>query len=140
MSIFFLFLCLTLLPRVLFLFSLPFRRLCVTWKLGNVKYQIFIFFILGKSFQISVRQYVYSDRWLCYNTEIKFEKIYQSINISAIDSNDLSTDQLYLKHICQAVAEGQYSPSLAKRVPGKMAHSRLLTTANRVLRLYIVTN
>lgn len=56
-----------------------------------------------------------------------------------VDQNDLSTDQQYLYKICQAVGEGICSTSLAEKNPGKMAHSRWLTTANRILRLYVAT-
>lgn len=59
--------------------------------------------------------------------------------LSQVDENDLSTDQQYLYKICQAVGEGRCSTSLAEKSPGKMAHSRWLTTANRVLRLYVAT-
>ncbi|KAJ2945333.1 hypothetical protein O0L34_g9424 [Tuta absoluta] len=49
----------------------------------------------------------------------------------------LSTDQKYLYDICEAVSSGVCSVELANRQPGKMAHSRWLTTANRILRLYV---
>lgn len=51
----------------------------------------------------------------------------------------LSTDQKYLYEICQAVSIGSCTPELANRQPGKMAHSRWLTSANRILRLYVST-
>lgn len=50
---------------------------------------------------------------------------------------DLSTDQLYLYEMCQAINSGFCSQALSKRNPGKMVHSRWLTTANRILRLYV---
>lgn len=53
--------------------------------------------------------------------------------------DELSTDQKYLYEICQAIASGSCTPELANRQPGKMAHSRWLTCANRILRLYIST-
>lgn len=52
---------------------------------------------------------------------------------------ELSTDQKYLYEMCHAVTTGSCSPELASRQPGKMAHSRWLTTANRILRLYVST-
>lgn len=55
------------------------------------------------------------------------------------DTNDLSTDQKYLYQICIAIGTGEVSSSLANRDPGKMAHSRWLTTANRILRVYVGT-
>lgn len=74
----------------------------------------------------------------------------------------LSTDQQYLYDICQAVSTGSCSQSLANRYPGmdvlfmliygniietiflkfnmgNLSHSRWLTTANSVLRLYVST-
>ncbi|GBM80401.1 hypothetical protein AVEN_28801-1 [Araneus ventricosus] len=47
----------------------------------------------------------------------------------------LSTDQLYLMEICEVINCGHCRESL-KRNPGKVCHSRWLTTANRNLRLY----
>ena len=46
----------------------------------------------------------------------------------------LSTDQKYLYAICQAVVSGYFPVDLIHKCPGKMAHSRWLTTANRILR------
>ena len=54
--------------------------------------------------------------------------------------NDLSTDQKYLYDICIAVGRGNVPESLAARKPGKMSHSRWLTTASRILRLYVSTS
>lgn len=50
---------------------------------------------------------------------------------------DLSTDQKYLFEICPSISNGNCSIDLSRRNPGKQAHSRWLTTANRILRLYI---
>lgn len=68
------------------------------------------------------------------------------INFAPIESHlpecnesDLSTDQKYLLEICRAVITGNCSEALAHRDPGKVSHSRWLTTANRLLRLYIGT-
>ena len=52
---------------------------------------------------------------------------------------DLSTDQQYLYDIHQSVSAGKLSEGLANKNPGKMAHSRWLTTANHILRLYVST-
>ncbi|CAH0562903.1 unnamed protein product [Brassicogethes aeneus] len=59
---------------------------------------------------------------------------------SELVPNDLSTDQKYLWDICQAVTSGVCSESLIHRKPGKLTHSRWLTAANRILRLYISSN
>src|SRR6218665_28808 len=52
---------------------------------------------------------------------------------------DVSTDQQYLYKMCQAihVSAGTCSPDLAARRPGPVVHSRWLTIANRILRLYV---
>ena len=64
----------------------------------------------------------------------KFKRI--PIQLPKIDS-DLSTDQRYLYEMCLSINSSYVSPSLASRNPGKMCHSRWLTTANRILRLYV---
>ena len=53
--------------------------------------------------------------------------------------SDLSSDRRYLAEMCNAVSTGICKPPLASRKPGKMAHSRWLTTASRALRLYFST-
>ena len=54
-----------------------------------------------------------------------------------VDPRDLSTDQRYLYEIAQAVSSGECSRDLSLRNPGALNHSRWLTTANRLLRLYV---
>ncbi|VEN43556.1 unnamed protein product, partial [Callosobruchus maculatus] len=54
-------------------------------------------------------------------------------------STELSTDQKYLFDICNAISKGTVNENLSKRSPGKIVHSRWLTTANRILRLYVST-
>ena len=72
----------------------------------------------------------------CESKEIvKFSSI-SSENID-IETSDLSTDQSYMLEAFNAVSSGHCSPSLANINPGNMSHSRWLSTANRVLRLYI---
>ena len=68
---------------------------------------------------------------------IQFRKI--DVSFPEIDLSELSTGQQYLYGICNGISKGTISSSLAQREPGKMAHSRWLTTANRILRLYIST-
>ncbi|CAH0560405.1 unnamed protein product [Brassicogethes aeneus] len=60
-------------------------------------------------------------------------------DLPEIDIKDLSTDQQYLYLLCQAIKNGNCPKNLAERNPGKLAHSRWVTTANRVLRLYVST-
>ena len=56
-----------------------------------------------------------------------------------VNLHDLSTDQKYLLEICRAVAVGEVPESLSIKFPGNLNHSRWVTTANRKLRLYVVT-
>lgn len=51
--------------------------------------------------------------------------------------NDLSEDQKYLYKICHAIQKGSIEAGLTMSSPGTLVHSRFLTTANRVLRLYV---
>ena len=57
--------------------------------------------------------------------------------VSEETKRNLSTDQKYLYDIVKAVETGHVSEKLADLRPGKMAHSRWLTTANRIMRLYV---
>lgn len=56
-----------------------------------------------------------------------------------VDVAILSTDQKYLYQACNAISSGNFSFDLFKRNPGPLAHSRWLTCANRILRLYAAT-
>jgi hypothetical protein len=67
----------------------------------------------------------------------KYEKIEASL--PTVNLIELSTDQQYLWEISNAVSEGHCPHVLSKREPGLLNHSRWLTTANRVLRLYVAT-
>lgn len=64
---------------------------------------------------------------------VQFTAILSEIPI--ILKSNLSTDQQYFYEIYQAVINGFGRASLARREPGKIVHSRWVTTANRVLRL-----
>ncbi|GBO18799.1 hypothetical protein AVEN_199579-1 [Araneus ventricosus] len=52
---------------------------------------------------------------------------------------DLSDDQRYLKDMFQAVSDANCPNDLANRKPGPVVYSRWLTTASRILRLYVST-
>jgi hypothetical protein len=58
-------------------------------------------------------------------------------DLPSVTNNDLSTDQKYLLDICRAISSGHCPDDLAQRDPGRLAHSRWVTTANRILRLYV---
>jgi hypothetical protein len=68
---------------------------------------------------------------------VKFAAIHSIL--PDMPSKDLSTDQRYLYEITTAVVEGRCPEGLSQRDPGKISHSRWLTTANRILRLYMST-
>ncbi|XP_060801595.1 uncharacterized protein LOC132902031 [Amyelois transitella] len=53
-----------------------------------------------------------------------------------VTRNELSTDQKYLYDVMTAISTGSFSLNLANIAPGPLNHSRWLTTANRILRLY----
>lgn len=68
---------------------------------------------------------------------VEFKKI--ETVLPPIDVKTLSTDQKYMFEICQGICNGILGEDLALKSPGKMSHARWLTTANRVLRLYVAT-
>lgn len=70
-------------------------------------------------------------------TVIDFQRIEGNLPDQLRALSDLSSDQKYLLEICLAVSSGVCTPDLAARSPGKLSHARWLTTANRILRLYI---
>ncbi|GBM56202.1 hypothetical protein AVEN_47268-1 [Araneus ventricosus] len=51
----------------------------------------------------------------------------------------LSNDQQYPYDICLVISRGECYSDLALRKPGPVVHSRWLTIAGRILRLYVVT-
>ena len=63
-----------------------------------------------------------------------------NVELPEVDSQSLSSDQQYLLDICNAVARGHCLPSLALMNPGKLCHERWLTTANRILQLYVASS
>lgn len=67
-------------------------------------------------------------------TPISFE------NCPHLDNVELSNDQKYLYDMCTAVSTGTCTESLATIKPGPLVHSRWLTTANRLLRLYVASD
>lgn len=66
---------------------------------------------------------------------VKFEAVKsEEIHVS---KSDLSKDQKYLLDMVKAIRTGECSTDLAVKDPGPLRHSRWLTCANRVLRLYV---
>ncbi|GBM39845.1 hypothetical protein AVEN_45801-1 [Araneus ventricosus] len=56
------------------------------------------------------------------------------------DPTNLRCDQKYLLDICTVISSGVGFSDLAKRQQGTLNFARLLTTANRILSLYILTS
>lgn len=54
-------------------------------------------------------------------------------------SKSLNWEQGYLFEICDAIANGECPRELGNKLPGKLSHSRWVTTANRLCRLYVST-
>lgn len=78
----------------------------------------------------------------CHDLSIvKFEARQNNLPSGLHDVADLaiSKDQQYLYNICKAIEIGEVTDSLAKKEPGPLVHSRWLTTANRILRLYVAS-
>jgi hypothetical protein len=65
---------------------------------------------------------------------VQFEII--STTLPTITDENLSTDQKYLFDIMTAISTGIFSSDLANKDPGPLNHSRWVTTANVILRLY----
>ncbi|KAJ8928633.1 hypothetical protein NQ314_018777 [Rhamnusium bicolor] len=59
------------------------------------------------------------------------------IALPKIDLHQLSNDQKYLYKITEVVTSGTYPENFADLQPGPLAHSRWMTTASRILRLYV---
>lgn len=72
------------------------------------------------------------------NAIVEFNRIQTDV-LPKIAYYELSSDQKYLYDICCAVTNGHIEKELANRNPGKLCHSRWLTLANRLLRLYVST-
>lgn len=61
-------------------------------------------------------------------------------NISDLSAVELTTDAMYLYKMALAISSGEVSADLSNIKPGPIAHSRWLTKASRLLRLYVTTN
>ena len=57
-----------------------------------------------------------------------------------LNTSELSTDANYLYLMANAISNGSIPANLSHIKPGPIAHSRWLTKANRLLRLYVTTN
>lgn len=70
----------------------------------------------------------------------EFEKIaLENMPPGYIDISQLSTDAKYLYQMAHAISSGKIPVDLSYNTPGGVAHSRWLTKANRLLRLYVAT-
>jgi len=65
------------------------------------------------------------------------EPVQLTEELSNVDPKELSTDQRYQLEMCNSISKGECSVDLAMRNPGCLNHLRWLTTANRILRLYV---
>lgn len=78
----------------------------------------------------------------CAQPVIKFKPIegHEGYPLPEIDLKELSNDQKYLYKMVLAVISGECNKDLANIQPGPISHSRWLTTAIRILRLYVSSN
>lgn len=70
---------------------------------------------------------------------VSFTPISTKSLIDDINSEDLSSEQKYFLDICRVVSQGNCPPEFLNRTPGKNSHSGWLTTASKIIRLYITT-
>ena len=68
---------------------------------------------------------------------VTFEKI--DVTLPKVKLKDLRTDQKYLWEMCEAISKSECLLALPKKTLGILNHSRWLTTANRLLRLYVAS-
>lgn len=61
-------------------------------------------------------------------------------SLSQEEVKALSTDQKYLYKITKAINNGTVPKELAAMKPGNLSHSRWVTFANRICRLYVSTS
>ena len=81
-----------------------------------------------------------SYAWLATCENLSIVKFEPTANLKLdIEPSDLSTDQMSLYETWWIVSGGIVPESLAKRHPDNMSCARWLTTANRLLRLYVAT-
>src|SRR6218665_1647801 len=68
-----------------------------------------------------------------------FEPVQLTEQLSNVDPKELSTDQRYLMEICKSIRIGECGVDLVGLMqnPGNLNNSRWLTTANRILLLYV---
>lgn len=66
---------------------------------------------------------------------MRFSKPKKNCPIDVV--KELSKDQKYMLEMCEATGSGRCSLELSMRDPGKMSYARWITTASRLLRLYI---
>lgn len=66
-----------------------------------------------------------------------FEKIALENMPPVAEKHEFSTDSKYLYNMAHAISNGEVSVDLANIKPGKIVHSRWLTKAARLLRLYV---
>jgi hypothetical protein len=106
--------------------ELPLRHL-FSFLDGNTKGPSTYSGIIGKSLE------------KCENLNIVNFKSIPMSDIPVDMVQDLSTDQDILLKLCKGISKGQIHPDLAARKPGPLSHSRWLTAAIRILRLYVST-
>lgn len=70
---------------------------------------------------------------------VKFESIKCKLPVIHRENRDIRIDQKYLWDMCQAISKGHCSLSLCNSEPGLLSHAIWLTTAYRILSVYVGT-
>ena len=69
-----------------------------------------------------------------------YKRVQTNESIPIMDVSELSSDQKYLYELSNTIVSGSVlPPNFEHRSPGNLSHSRWLTLANRILRLYVAT-
>ena len=66
-----------------------------------------------------------------------FKAVRLTEDLSNVYPKKLSTDQQYLLELCNCINAGECSINLSIQNPGCLKHSRWLTKAHRILKLYV---
>lgn len=107
-----------------------------------VIYYLLLFLIPFLKYYVSILndKIVFNSSNLFYFQAVNGFEMITLENISDLSAVELTTDAMYLYKMALAISSGEVSADLSNIKPGPIAHSRWLTKASRLLRLYVTTN
>ena len=112
----------------LYLYELPLRHLCKEY-IGSANGPSNHKGIIGEEIQNCENIEIFEDFVIMHGTPLP-----------EFELNDLSMDKTYSDRIIKVIQMGVIDYKLFKLKPRKISHSRWLTTANRLCRLYVTKN